>query len=514
VPLTNNTVTLEVYGTYPFFADTDGDTYGAGGEVLLCAVDAATPPAGYVLNNTDCDNNNAEIYQSNSLYVDADNDGYTSGATAVVCYGAAVPSGYIGSLTAIDCNDQIAAVNPGQGEVLYNGVDDNCDGNKDEGNQLTSQVVASQCGTTVQSMSTLIQVQNYSQITKYRFIVTNTTTGVTQTLEKAQPYFTFSQLASYDYATTYSISVELQRNNVWLGYTGEACQVSTPAILSEGGSAQITQCGQTLQSINTLIVTASLPGVTGYRFRITNLSDPSAPNQVQTIDRGHISWFKLSMLASFNYGTTYKVEVAVKTTGDYSAFGSPCSVTAPLVPTLSNCGATIATSGSLVTAPSMQYATSYRFEITNMSTNQVTTIDRPSSYFTFNQVPGYSPSTQYGVRVSVMTKGHFSGYGDACEITSPGAAARFEVAPKTENAFAAIAYPNPFADNFSIDVTTSLTETITVNMYDMTGRLLETREVAPSEVKALELGDRYPSGVYNVIVTQGENVKTLRVIKR
>jgi hypothetical protein len=114
-----------------------------------------------------------------------------------------------------------------------------------------------------------------------------------------------------------------------------------------------------------------------------------------------------------------------------------------------------------------------------------------------------------------MTKGHFSNYGDACEITSPGAAARFdEVAPKAENAFAAIAYPNPFADNFSIDVTTSLTETITVNMYDMTGRLLETREVAPSEVKALELGDRYPSGVYNVIVTQGENVKTLRVIKR
>jgi hypothetical protein len=51
-------------------------------------------------------------------------------------------------------------------------------------------------------------------------------------------------------------------------------------------------------------------------------------------------------------------------------------------------------------------------------------------------------------------------------------------------------------------------------MYDMTGRLLETREVAPSEVKALQLGDRYPSGVYNVIVTQGENVKTLRVIKR
>jgi hypothetical protein len=30
----------------------------------------------------------------------------------------------------------------------------------------------------------------------------------------------------------------------------------------------------------------------------------------------------------------------------------------------------------------------------------------------------------------------------------------------------------------------------------------------------MELGNNYPSGVYNVIVTQGEDVKTLRVIKR
>jgi hypothetical protein len=29
-----------------------------------------------------------------------------------------------------------------------------------------------------------------------------------------------------------------------------------------------------------------------------------------------------------------------------------------------------------------------------------------------------------------------------------------------------------------------------------------------------EVGNSYPSGVYNVIVTQGEEMKTLRVIKR
>jgi hypothetical protein len=30
----------------------------------------------------------------------------------------------------------------------------------------------------------------------------------------------------------------------------------------------------------------------------------------------------------------------------------------------------------------------------------------------------------------------------------------------------------------------------------------------------VQLGDRYPSGVYNVVVTQGSVTETLRVVKR
>jgi hypothetical protein len=51
-------------------------------------------------------------------------------------------------------------------------------------------------------------------------------------------------------------------------------------------------------------------------------------------------------------------------------------------------------------------------------------------------------------------------------------------------------------------------------VYDMIGKLIDQREVTPTEVSELQVGDRYPSGVYNVIVTQGENTKTLRLIKR
>ena len=48
----------------------------------------------------------------------------------------------------------------------------------------------------------------------------------------------------------------------------------------------------------------------------------------------------------------------------------------------------------------------------------------------------------------------------------------------------------------------------------MTGRLIEAFEVNPSDLTNFQVGDQYPSGVYNLIVTQGDEVKTLRVIKR
>ncbi|HMI06253.1 MAG TPA: T9SS type A sorting domain-containing protein, partial [Flavobacterium sp.] len=137
---------------------------------------------------------------------------------------------------------------------------------------------------------------------------------------------------------------------------------------------------------------------------------------------------------------------------------------------------------------------------------------------TFNAVPAatFAPGVLFAVRVAVMTTGTWSPFGDACEITSPGTAARFtSTVPTTEStAFKAAVYPNPFTSEFAIGVTTSSDENVQVKVYDMLGKLIESREVKVSELDAQKVGDRYPSGVYNVIVSQGDIVKTLRVIKR
>ena len=80
--------------------------------------------------------------------------------------------------------------------------------------------------------------------------------------------------------------------------------------------------------------------------------------------------------------------------------------------------------------------------------------------------------------------------------------------------FSVIAYPNPFAGTFNLSLTTTSADRVGVMVYDMIGKLIETREVSLNEVYGLQVGDRYPSGVYNVVVTQGEQTKTVRVVKK
>ena len=120
------------HASFSFYADTDGDGYGAGNLVSVCAVDAATPPTGYCLNNTDCAPSDATKWRSATLYNDMDGDGYTNGST-VVCYGVSIPAGYKLTTNGVDCNDNNANVNQGKTEICGNNIDDNCNGQIDEG---------------------------------------------------------------------------------------------------------------------------------------------------------------------------------------------------------------------------------------------------------------------------------------------------------------------------------------------------------------------------------------------
>ena len=451
---------------------------------------------------------------STTYYADLDGDGFGDASTSIqgyTCLGT--PAGYVTNAT--DCNDAVAAINPGHVEVLYNGVDDNCDGQIDEGFQLTSPLQTVSCGAILPSLGSLIYANINWNATAYRFKVVNNTTGDIQYYINSHHWFALNMLTDYHYATTYTISVELQKAGIWLGYYGSTCEVSSPAILSSAGALQVipSQCNATLPSIGTVIFTTPVSGATGYRFRVTDVTPgATGDNLIQEKNRSY-HWFTLPMLSRFNYGSTYLVEVAVKTTGGYSAYGSACMVYTPVVPMLVSCGTVVPTPGSLVYTSAMNSVSQYRFQVTKVSDQTSVTFDTNKFWFSLRvNVPGYTPATGYSVRVAVMTGGNWSPFGDACEITSPAASSRNEEVGSS--VFETQAFPNPFSSEFKLNVTTSTEGTVELRVYDMLGKLLDARTIQAIDFISEDFGTNYPAGVYNVIVTQGEEVKTLRMIKR
>ncbi|WP_242094585.1 MopE-related protein, partial [Aestuariivivens sediminicola] len=125
--------------TSTYYADTDDDGYGD----PSATTQACSAPVGYVSNNADCDDTDDTIYPNapelcdgkdndcdgqtddgvtSTYYADTDGDGYGDpSATTQAC---SAPLGYVANNT--DCNDSDSEVNPGKSEIVDNGKDDDC----------------------------------------------------------------------------------------------------------------------------------------------------------------------------------------------------------------------------------------------------------------------------------------------------------------------------------------------------------------------------------------------------
>jgi hypothetical protein len=262
-----------------------------------------------------------------------------------------------------------------------------------------------------------------------------------------------------------------------------------------------------------------VPFATGYRFRVTNILNPL---DTQVINRS-LREFRMSLLTDMQYSTTYNVEVAVRDTDGvtYLPYGPICEVTTPIFPASylqdSQCDDyEVPSTNTILYAQSFTGAEGYRFRLENGGLGYSQAVDRALRTVRLSDFTGLTPGTTYTVKVALKINGVWGSFtGKACSVIPPGATRAIESeAVVAKGNFAAVAYPNPFASTFAIKVQTSSQEVVQLKVYDMIGRLVEQRESKADSMETVQLGDRYPSGVYNVVVTQGSVIETLRVVKR
>ena len=112
----------------PVACASTGVTSCVGGAVL----DSCTPGSGAADDTTcdgiddDCD---GSIDECRTYYLDADGDSY--GTNDVTMEAPSTPAGY--DKDGGDCNDADPAINPRAAEVCGDGIDNNCNGEMDEG---------------------------------------------------------------------------------------------------------------------------------------------------------------------------------------------------------------------------------------------------------------------------------------------------------------------------------------------------------------------------------------------
>ena len=113
---------------FNYYFDSDADGYGN----ILASITTCinTPPIGFTIDSTDCDDANNSIHEPIIYYADDDGDLYGDAFNSELFCTILAPTGY--TANNLDCNDLNIFINPASNEICNN-IDDNCNTEIDEG---------------------------------------------------------------------------------------------------------------------------------------------------------------------------------------------------------------------------------------------------------------------------------------------------------------------------------------------------------------------------------------------
>ena len=363
----------------------------------------------------------------------------------------------------------------------------------------------------------------------YRFRITNNTTGAVAEVLRPTKYVTIPSTIS-NYNTSYTITASAVIDGQPIPYLGNTIIVSTPGV--DKVKLHSSVCGVTLNSLGQTIRSTWGQNATSYTFRarIANVG-PASPASIEYFYTAAQSNVYTSMNAFAGlvpqYGASYAISVSFDyvdiATGDTvsSGYGDECLVKMPSIPTIGlispMCGSTLSTKGQTIIAAHTTGASAYQLQVRETGGSiYYENAASASPYSNLMSFPGLTiaDGTSYSIsaRVQVMIDGvpTWSAYGAECVLITPSAMLLRTI----DVPFTAVAYPNPFTNSFLLDVKSSNTSNVDITVYDMLGRLVEQRQVSANELETTTIGSNYPAGIYNVVIAQDTDTKTVRVIKR
>lgn len=281
-------------------------------------------------------------------------------------------------------------------------------------------------------------------------------------------------------------------------------------------------CGKLNFGLGGFAVADVVSGAAEYEFEIrNNTTNAFIANKIQA---SNVLTF--STVPAFTWGTQYKVSVRARISNTWGTFGTACTIGFVCNPALcgvpntalrsTDCGKlNFNFTSGFVVANTVAGATGYEFEITDLTTSSVVSVQsRTTVNLYFNSIsPTLQSNKQYSIRVRATISGVAGTYGSACTIGFASGSRESimkineQVIQENEHqTFKILLYPNPFTSEAKYMIQSAGQHKIEVQIIDIFGQVVMNKIVNSNEY--LTIGNDLAKGNYvmKAMNASGEHV--------